>query len=918
VNAGAGTLLVGVSSLAGNLDNLPAPLTVHGGGNTPLVVDDQATTRNEGYDVTATEVRRSFLNAQGNLVPDMAPIYYSGLASLAVHAGSGAYNLLFIGSTAAGTTTDVYGGGDNSQAQFTTDSFNVGAPLDGIQGPLALHGQTGPAGATEVSFNDYNTATTTAQTYTLTANALSRTGLAPITFDGMYGDALYTSVNLGAEVDVQSTAIPTDVVCLGADFVSVSGAGRTTQGINAPVNVTDPSGAAILLVDDSNGTVGRTVTLTNGRVAGLSPADVTWTATPPGQVAGGVGRLILDGGLGDNTFNVFDTDTFYQYAAIAPGTGASSNAVNVLATTAPLYVYGNGGTDLVTVDSGVSGALGSQAGIHGAVNVIGYGGVTSLVVDDQGSTTQEVYEMFATEVDRMHRPDAQGNYVPDMAPITYTGLSSLTLYASTSSYNVLYVEGTAAGTRTDVYGGRDNSTQSQFTVDEFIVSGGPGDTLDDILGPLNLHGRTAGSGETLVILNDSSTVGGRVYTLTDGGISRTAMAPITFDDMIYDELYTSETASAVINVQGVAANTATIVIAGANDPVTVGSLDPIANGTTLAAIRGPLIVAAGYLDQVPSVVIDDSGDPADHGQAALSPAATGTDYQVTGLAPAPIYFDPATPVRILGGRGNDTFAVTSPVSYTGITIDGGGGVNTLVGPDAANTWTVTGANRGALGPVAFANMQNLTGGSLNDTFGFRTFSFIGGSISGSIDGIIHGGGGVNTLDYSADKSDIQVDLTLHLASRGNQRAADSVFNIQNVTGSQGNSLLVGDANANVLQGGAGRNVIIGGAGVDTIRGGGGNNLLIGDSTSYDNQIAALDALMTYWDAATSFDSGVTALKRGVTIGALFLELNKNTVQDDSVIDHLYGGAGLSWFIADKKDILNDGAGPGSNDRLTRI
>jgi autotransporter-associated beta strand protein len=908
IYTGADSDQVYVGDTANSLGSLMGPLTIDGQGNgTTVMVNDQGTTTNEGYDVTATAVSRSFLNAQGNLVPDMAPISYANVSNLAVHAGSGGYNLLFLESTAAGTNTEVYGGANNSQATYTTDAFNVGTPLDGIQGPLALRGRSNTS---YVNFNDSNTGTTGAQTYTLTAGALNRTGLAPITFDGMVSDTLYTSVNIPGVVNVQGTAIPTDVVCFGAGFVTVGDASRATEDINGPVNVTDPSGATILLVDDSNDTVGRAVTLSDGSVTGLSPAAVTWTATPPGQVTGGVCRLILDGGSGDNTFNVLDTDTFYQYAAIAPGTGASNNTVNVRATTAPLYVYGNGGTDLVDVGSGGSDSGGSLVGIHGAVNVIGYGGVTSLVVDDQGSTTQEVYEVFGTEVDRTHLPDAQGNYVPDMAPITYTGLSSLTLYASTSSYNLLYVEGTAAGTRTNVYGGTDNSTPSQFTVDEFIVSGGPGDTLDDILGPLSLHCRTASAGgESLVLLNDASTAGGKTYTLTADAVYRTAMAPITFDGLIYDELFTSETAGAVVNVQGTAAGVATYVIAGAGDPVTVGFPDPILQGSTLAAIQGPLIIVAGYAGQVPAVTIDDSGDPADHPQAAISAAAAGAGYQLTGLAPAPVYLelDPATPVRILGGRGNDTFAVTSALTYTGITIDGGGGVNTLVGPDAANTWNITDATKGRLGSVAFANVQNLVGGHVNDTFMFQTAGSVGGTLDGGV-------GGVNTLDYSADKSDIQVDLALHMASQ----VASTVSNIANVTGSQGNSLLVGDANANVLQGGAGRNVIIGGAGVDTIRGGGGDNLLITDATSYDNQIAALEALMKYWDAATTFDSRVTGLKKGVTVGGLFLELNKNTVQNDNVKDHVYGGAGLNWFIADKNDILNDGAGPGSNDRLTWI
>ena len=49
-----------------------------------------------------------------------------------------------------------------------------------------------------------------------------------------------------------------------------------------------------------------------------------------------------------------------------------------------------------------------------------------------------------------------------------------------------------------------------------------------------------------------------------------------------------------------------------------------------------------------------------------------------------------------------------------------------------------------------------------------------------------------------------MDLSLGLASLVRQGAAGGVLNIANVSGSQGNDLLVGDANANVLLGGTGR------------------------------------------------------------------------------------------------------------------
>ena len=70
-----------------------------------------------------------------------------------------------------------------------------------------------------------------------------------------------------------------------------------------------------------------------------------------------------------------------------------------------------------------------------------------------------------------------------------------------------------------------------------------------------------------------------------------------------------------------------------------------------------------------------------------------------------------------------------------------------------------------------------------------------------------------------------------------------VFNVQNVTGSNGNSMLVGDANPNVLVGGTGRNVLIGGGGADYLTGGGQDNLLIGDATTWDADLTALRAIL---------------------------------------------------------------------------
>src|SRR5262249_10622902 len=144
--------------------------------------------------------------------------------------------------------------------------------------------------------------------------------------------------------------------------------------------------------------------------------------------------------------------------------------------------------------------------------------------------------------------------------------------------------------------------------------------------------------------------------------------------------------------------------------------------------------------------------------------------------------DSTAPVLIDTGTGGATFQVQNLTGAPALTLNGSGGNNTLQGPNSANTWQISGTNSGTLNAaVNFNSIQNLTGGTGNDTFQFQT----GGSLTGKIDG----GGGTNTLDYSAYQGNILVDLLLNTASLVGQ----GVFNMANVTGSQGNSLIVGDA-----------------------------------------------------------------------------------------------------------------------------
>lgn len=101
------------------------------------------------------------------------------------------------------------------------------------------------------------------------------------------------------------------------------------------------------------------------------------------------------------------------------------------------------------------------------------------------------------------------------------------------------------------------------------------------------------------------------------------------------------------------------------------------------------------------------------------------------------------PVSIIGSAYDDRITIDASVLNAtiaqGIQVDGGGGVDILLGPSQDLTWQIVGPDAGFVGNVTFSNIANLTGAADNeDTFVFE----VGGSLSGTIDG---GAGGYDTL-----------------------------------------------------------------------------------------------------------------------------------------------------------------------------
>ncbi|ORE90070.1 hemolysin-type calcium-binding protein [Aurantimonas sp. 22II-16-19i] len=205
---------------------------------------------------------------------------------------------------------------------------------------------------------------------------------------------------------------------------------------------------------------------------------------------------------------------------------------------------------------------------------------------------------------------------------------------------------------------------------------------------------------------------------------------------------------------------------------------------------------------------------------------------------------------VLGSNFADTLLGNSGAN----TLNGGGG-NDVVRGYAGNDRLFGGAGNDQLD--GGFNADTLRGGAGNDTLaGGAGGDFLDGeagndTITGDADGardIIGGGAGVDTLDYSAITSAINVNLVAGFAT-GAAIGTDRLFGIERVLagsgsdrltandftillgGGGGNDILVGGAGNNSLWGGTGNDNLRGFAGSDVLIGGAGNDRLQGDADS---------------------------------------------------------------------------------------
>jgi Ca2+-binding RTX toxin-like protein len=144
------------------------------------------------------------------------------------------------------------------------------------------------------------------------------------------------------------------------------------------------------------------------------------------------------------------------------------------------------------------------------------------------------------------------------------------------------------------------------------------------------------------------------------------------------------------------------------------------------------------------------------------------------------------------------------------------------------------------------------------------------------DDTIHGGAGADTIDggwgsdtvvYTDSDEGVYVDLTIGKGYEGTAQG-DTLKNVENVTGSWYDDLLIGNGANNRLSGGDGIDVLRGGGGADTLIGGNGDDVLKGgsggdqlhggdgiDTLDYSDSNIGVDVLMYFGTAEDGYAQG---------------------------------------------------------------
>lgn len=216
----------------------------------------------------------------------------------------------------------------------------------------------------------------------------------------------------------------------------------------------------------------------------------------------------------------------------------------------------------------------------------------------------------------------------------------------------------------------------------------------------------------------------------------------------------------------------------------------------------------------------DGVDTASYEAAAAAVTASLAAHQATGGAGT----DTLTAIENLtGSKYNDTLTGDGGANAIqggagGDLIEGGGGADLLDGGIGVDTVSYAGAASGVSVSLDLTAAQDTLGAGQDTVIGFEnlTGSDHDDTLSGNAGGnVIDGGAGTDTVSYASAAGAVNVSLDITTVQSTGAGGKDTLLNLENLSGSSFDDKLNGDGGANVLNGGAGRDILAGGGGADT-------------------------------------------------------------------------------------------------------
>lgn len=676
---------------------------------------------------------------------------------------------------------------------------------------------------------------------------------------------------------------------------------------------------------------------------------------------GGTGTNVLDGGLGNNTAS-YQTMVAGQdaTASLITNTGSVSGGVASDTFANIQNLTGGAGNDSLAGNSGVNRLIGGA----GNDTLIGNGGADTLD-GGLGVDTASFAGLNAVEVTL----DANGNGTGNTTSGNVT-LISIENLIGTSNNDIFRLAAapemdTASGAVKGTVNGGAGVDQVIYNVSTAIQANLQTGVVNGFNGVLtSIENITTGSGNDVIV---ASNVANRI----DGGAGNNTVdyqnsaAGITVNivDSTVESLVTGANTNPAEN--DVLINIQNVLGSALGDNITVGNFNSVIDGR-----EGNNILRAGNGNNTISAGSGNDSIISGNGNNTINAGAGNNNVNVGNGNNT-----------ITSGNGNDTI-----ITGTGLNnVTAGDGVNNITLGNAnstvvggAGTDTVTynlattvyanidtgfaGVNQGASVGNRLTDIDNLTGGSGNDTLIGNAGNNVlrGGAGADSIfggggDDIIYGGAGADTIDGGTGNntavynSSVLVSLTDNLArtsangdvlgagiivngnisgrlstgssgsTNNDESFGDVLSNIQNLTvEGNGASYLIGNTQANRLTGGTGNDTLEGIGGGDFLDGGGGNN-----TATYIHATAGVKASLGATGlegkaAAAALAAGITA--NTGTINGLAADSFTNiqnltgTGFDDVLVARnggstLRGGNGNDTLIGGTgNDVLDGGAG----------